>query len=157
MNSTLIALVFKIPNPTKMTEYRPISCCNLVYKFIIKILAERLKNCLNLFISRNQCAFVEGRLMVENVLIALGFPTQFIKWLRACITTPMFFVVFNGNLASYFPRKNGVRQGDLLSPQHFCYLHGGIIYNDKYGRCRRLDCIPLEMCQGPIDTPLLCG
>ncbi|GLT48179.1 hypothetical protein SLA2020_218200 [Shorea laevis] len=53
-----------------MAEFRPISCCNLLYKCITKIIANRLKKCLPLFISNNQCAFVEGRLMVENILLA---------------------------------------------------------------------------------------
>ncbi|GLT29996.1 hypothetical protein SLA2020_048230 [Shorea laevis] len=70
LNSTLITLVPKVSNPAKMSEFRPISCCNLLYKFITKILAERLKKCLPFFISRSQCAFVEGRLMVENVFLA---------------------------------------------------------------------------------------
>ncbi|GKV25846.1 hypothetical protein SLEP1_g35229 [Rubroshorea leprosula] len=70
VNSTIISLVPKVPCPSKMTEYRPIACCNLLYKCITKIIANRLKKCLPLFISNNQCAFVEGRLMVENILLA---------------------------------------------------------------------------------------
>ncbi|GLT50497.1 hypothetical protein SLA2020_239800 [Shorea laevis] len=70
VNSTTLALVPKVSSPCRMTEFRPIACCNLLYKFITKILAHRFKKCLPLFISKNQCAFVEGRLMVENVLLA---------------------------------------------------------------------------------------
>ncbi|GLT97677.1 hypothetical protein SLE2022_152320 [Rubroshorea leprosula] len=36
MISTLITLVPKILNPTRMTEFRPISCCNMINKFISK-------------------------------------------------------------------------------------------------------------------------
>ncbi len=46
VNSTLITLVPKVPDPSKMGEFRPISCCNIVYKYITKILANQLKLCL---------------------------------------------------------------------------------------------------------------
>lgn len=42
-NSTLVALVPKIPNPPKVGESRPISCCNSIYKCIARILAKRIQ------------------------------------------------------------------------------------------------------------------
>ena len=41
INCTIIALVPKVPNPESMNDYRPISCCNTVYKCISKIIAAR--------------------------------------------------------------------------------------------------------------------
>lgn len=70
VNSTILALIpKKIPAQT-MKDYRPISCCNLIYKVISKILANRLKAILPDAIEPNQCAFVKGRLLLENVLLA---------------------------------------------------------------------------------------
>lgn len=46
LNSTWITLVPKCPNPSMMTNFRPISCCNVLYKCITKILANRLQICL---------------------------------------------------------------------------------------------------------------
>ena len=43
VKSTLITLVPKVPNPPKMREFRPISCCNIVYKCITKILTKSIR------------------------------------------------------------------------------------------------------------------
>lgn len=53
-----------------MKDYRPILCCNFIYKVISKILANRLKVMLPKFIAQNQSAFVKERLLMENVLLA---------------------------------------------------------------------------------------
>ena len=44
INCTIIALVPKVPNPSSMHDYRPISCCNTIYKCISKIIAARLSD-----------------------------------------------------------------------------------------------------------------
>ena len=59
-NFTIVALVPKCSNLNNMTDFRPISCCTVMYKCITKIMADRLKRFFPFIIERNQSAFIEG-------------------------------------------------------------------------------------------------
>ncbi|KAL9243816.1 hypothetical protein vseg_017658 [Gypsophila vaccaria] len=69
LNATVITLIPKLDRPSSVKHFRPISCCNVLYKTISKILCTRLAKVLPLLISRNQGAFIKGRSILENILI----------------------------------------------------------------------------------------
>ncbi|GKB88702.1 RNA-directed DNA polymerase, eukaryota, reverse transcriptase zinc-binding domain protein, partial [Tanacetum coccineum] len=70
VNATLISLVLKVQNPDKVSEFRPIACCNVMYKCISKIITNRLKGVLGNLIHENQSAFIAGRQITDNILLA---------------------------------------------------------------------------------------
>ncbi|KAL0298190.1 UNVERIFIED_CONTAM: hypothetical protein Sangu_3155800 [Sesamum angustifolium] len=70
INTTLIALIPKVNMPLYVSDYRPISCCNVLYKAITKIMVKRIHRILPLMIDNSQNAFVPGRSITDNILLA---------------------------------------------------------------------------------------
>jgi hypothetical protein len=70
INETAIILIPKIKNPLSLKDYRPISLCNVLYKIIAKCLVNRMRPLLQDIISPTQSAFIPGRMITDNALIA---------------------------------------------------------------------------------------
>ena len=69
LNHTFIALIPKIEKPRKVTEYRPISLCNVIYRILATTIANRLKHVSHYIISPTQSAFIPERLISDNIII----------------------------------------------------------------------------------------
>ena len=68
-NSIFLALIPKDVNPTSFARFHPISLCNVSYKIISKIIANRLKPLLPLLISPNQGGFMHDRKIMDNIVL----------------------------------------------------------------------------------------
>ena len=88
VNHTNICLIPKHQNSRSMKDYRPIALYNVNYKILAKVLANRLKKLLPRIISQEQSAFVSGRSITDNVLVAF-------------------------EIIHHMKRKNKGKQGDL--------------------------------------------
>ncbi|KAL0287559.1 UNVERIFIED_CONTAM: hypothetical protein Sradi_7122000 [Sesamum radiatum] len=70
INTTILALIPKVQLPTFVSDFRPIACCNVTYKTITKIMVSRMQKILHLLIDPCQNAFVPGRNIADNILLA---------------------------------------------------------------------------------------
>lgn len=88
---TLLWFLFlKKDNVEEVKDLRPIALCNVLYKIIAKVLANRLQKILPGIISEEQSAFVPGRNITDNVLVTY-------------------------ELLHYMKRKNGSQEGEVLN------------------------------------------
>nr|GEY69839.1 hypothetical protein [Tanacetum cinerariifolium] len=69
VNATIISLVPKSSTSQKVSEFRPIAYCNVLYKCISKIFTKRIKSFLEKIVCINQSSFISGRKIQDNILI----------------------------------------------------------------------------------------
>lgn len=70
LNMTFIALVPKVEESNTLEKYEPITLCNVIYKLISKVLANRLKPLLPLLISLEQTSYVEGHQILDGIILS---------------------------------------------------------------------------------------
>jgi len=68
-NSAFLTLIPKEKGANQFSRFRPISLCNMSYKIVTKIIANRLKKILPRVIPENQGGFIKGRKIQDNILL----------------------------------------------------------------------------------------
>ena len=69
LNATFLALIPKEKGMEDPVKLRPIALCNVIYKIISKVIANRLRPLLPFLISPEQVGFVEGRQILDGIIL----------------------------------------------------------------------------------------
>ena len=70
LNRAYIVLIPKVQGAEQIGDFQPISLSNSIYLIIAKVLANRLRTVLPSIISPFQSAFLPGRQMLDNIVLA---------------------------------------------------------------------------------------
>ncbi|KAA3478810.1 Beta-glucosidase 46 [Gossypium australe] len=70
LNNTFIVLIPKKDCPKDFSQFRPISLCSVMYKLVMKVIANRFKLVFPNIISQEQAGFIAGRNISDNIILA---------------------------------------------------------------------------------------
>ena len=67
LRHSIISLIYKSGEKTRLTNYRPISLTNMDFRILTQVLAKRLQPIMKHIISDEQTAYVKGRFISNNI------------------------------------------------------------------------------------------
>ncbi|GJV64974.1 RNA-directed DNA polymerase, eukaryota, reverse transcriptase zinc-binding domain protein [Tanacetum coccineum] len=168
-----------------MKLYWPITCCNVLYKCISKILTNRIKDGLSKVISLNQSAFIPGRHIQDNILISQELLNGYNRknGAKRCvmkIDIQKAYDTVNWDflrnalvlMCGFFKGGRGLRQGDPMLALLFCkagILHVRILNkrtkskakrtksSTGMDRVRKTEAEGIDTLNGPTRFPILIG
>ena len=70
LNTSFISLIPKQDNAQTPERYRPVALCNIVYKIISKVVANKVKPLLPTLVSGEQSGYVEGKQILDIIIQA---------------------------------------------------------------------------------------
>eukprot|EP00253_Pinus_taeda_P010526 PITA_10526 len=143
LDATFIALIPKEEQSITLEKFRPIALCNVIYKIISKVITSLLKPLLPILISPEQSGYVEGRQIIDGIILTheiihssknlkkkmlptFGFSLPWVRWVTSLITSTLFSILVNGIPSTPFHPSRGIHQGDPLSPFLFVLMAEGL-------------------------------
>uniref|UniRef100_A0A803PM67 Reverse transcriptase domain-containing protein n=1 Tax=Cannabis sativa TaxID=3483 RepID=A0A803PM67_CANSA len=59
---------------------------------------------------------------IEELLVALNFPSRFVLWIMTCLKGTSYSLMMNGRVQGHFKGRKGLRKGDSMSPLLFVLI-----------------------------------
>lgn len=69
VNHMLLTLIPKCTEPARASQFRPIALCNVIYKIVTEVIAQRLRAIMPYVVADTQSSFVLGRSTIDNILV----------------------------------------------------------------------------------------
>ncbi|GFZ21539.1 hypothetical protein Acr_29g0007010 [Actinidia rufa] len=113
INHSILALIPKTKDANRVENFKPIACCNVLYKVISKIIASRLAPTLSSIVDPAQSAFIQNRSMIDNIFLLQELLRQY----RRKRASPR--CILNVDLRKAFDSIDWVFLQELLSALHF--------------------------------------
>ena len=123
INHTFVTLIPKVKNLVLVSQYRPISPCNVLYKIFSKVLANRLKKFMPELITKHQSAFAKNRLISDNVLIAF----ETLHCMKNYNSRKTGFMALKLNMSKAYDRVEWNYLQKLMEKMGFCSRWIGLI------------------------------
>ena len=117
---SFINLIPKVESPKYISEYRPISLSNVLYRILAKVLANRLKKIMSQLISKHQSAFMLDRLITNNILVAF----ETLHYMRNHCTGKTGFMALKLDISKTYDRVEWVYMQQVLVKMgfHDCWV-----------------------------------
>jgi len=99
-----------------MKDWRPITLCNVLYKLLSKVLANRLKTVLHKCISENQSAFVPGRYILDNTMAAI----EVVHYMKSKTSGRKGSVALKLDISKAYDRIDWLYLKEVMEKMGFC-------------------------------------
>ena len=78
-----------------------------------------MKQCIGSFVDSRKAYDSVRREVLYYILIEFGIPMKLVRLIKMCLTETYSRIRLGKNLSEMFPTRNGLKQGDALSPLLF--------------------------------------